>query len=397
MSGRFFAAAVCTGMVVLLTVPTSSQLAVLQPGDPLPGVTPVEFEEFRLGLIDFTEVETADDGLGPAFNATGCSACHNLPAIGGISPMTELRAGRRDADGTFHALDAQGSTGVQSFSLPNHLCQPALPDDANVVARRMPLPLFGAGLVEAIPDDTVLALEDVFDRNRDGITGRASLVVDPVTRERRVGRFGWKAQFATLLSFSAGAYRDEMGITNEFFPSEAAYGIDREQLKRCDLTADPEDRADPATGRRGVDNFASFMRLLAPLARAVATDVSREGDRVFNAIGCAACHVPILTTGPSSNPLFNRRNVALFSDLLLHRIGTGDGIVQSDSTATGDEIRTPALWGLRLRRPFLHDGSAATIEDAIGRHRGEAESARHGFFTLDDRSREALLAFVRSI
>jgi len=123
----------------------------------------------------------------------------------------------------------------------------------------------------------------------------------------------------------------------------------------------------------------------------------RDGELVFAGIGCAACHTPALPTGPSVNPLFNRKVVPLFSDLLLHDIGTGDGIQQNDSTATPDEIRTPALWGLRMRRPFLHDGSAATAEAAIGRHQREATLAREGFDRLDDRSRAALLAFLRSL
>ena len=139
------------------------------------------------------------------------------------------------------------------------------------------------------------------------------------------------------------------------------------------------------------------MRFLAPIARGPIDDTVRDGERVFAAIGCAACHVPALTTGPSANPLFNRKVVPLYSDLLLHNIGTGDGIKQTDSTASPDEIRTPALWGLRLRRPFLHDGSAATIEDAINRHAGEAETARQGFIRLDERARASLLAFLQSL
>jgi CxxC motif-containing protein (DUF1111 family) len=272
-----------------------------------------------------------------------------------------------------------------------------LPDDVNVIARRMPTPLFGAGLVEAIADESIRALEDPTDRNRDGVRGRASIVTDPVMGERRVGRFGWKAQFATLLGFSAGAYRDEMGITNEVFPGELAHGISDDQMKRCDVAPDPEDRRDRTTGRRDIDNFAAFMRLLAPIARATVDDAVREGERVFTAVGCTACHVPALTTGPNVNPLFNRKVVPLYSDLLLHDVGTGDGIQQADSTASGDEIRTPALWGLRLRRPFLHDGSAATIEDAIGRHGREADLARLGFVGLDDQSRALLLRFLKSL
>ena len=397
MRSRGFVPLVAMWGLALLAVPAAGQIATTRPGDPLASVTPREFEEFRLGLNAFTGVETVDDGLGPAFNGTSCSACHSVPAIGGISPMTEARAGHRDPDGAFRALDATGNTLFHTFSLPNHACQPVLPPDTNVVARRMPIPLFGAGLIEAIPDETLMALADPFDRNRDGSAGRASIVVDLATGERRVGRFGWKAQVATLLTFSGDAYRNEMGITNDLFPTELAFGIPADQLKRCDLVPDPEDKVDPATGRRDIDLFADFMRLLAPISRGPVDDTVRDGERVFASVGCAACHIPALTTGPSVNPLFNRKAVPLYSDLLLHDIGTGDGIKQGDSTASPDEIRTPALWGLRLRRPFLHDGSAATVEDAINRHRGEAELARQGFVRLDDRSLSGLLAFLRSL
>ena len=209
------------------------------------------------------------------------------------------------------------------------------------------------------------------------MSGRAALVTDIATGERRIGRFGWKAQHATLLSFAGDAYRNELGITNDLFPHEAAYGVTAEQMRLCDRIPDPEDVPDPRTRRRGIDNFVSFMRFLAPIGREGATDQTRAGEQVFSAIGCAACHVPALVTGPSSNPLFNRKQVALFSDLLLHDVGTGDGIAQS--VAQPDEIRTPTLWGLRLHRPLLHDGSAGTLEEAILRHRHEAEPARLGF------------------
>ena len=386
---------ITTWALALLIVPLAGQ--ALRPGDPLAGITPREFDAFRVGLNAFTGVETVEDGLGPAFNGTSCGACHSVPAVGGISPMAEVRAGHRDPDGTFRALDASGNTLFHTFSLPNHACQPVLPPDTNVVARRMPIPLFGAGLIEAIPDDTILALADPLDRNRDGSAGRASIVVDLATGERRVGRFGWKAQVATLLTFAGDAYRNEMGITNDLFPSELAFGIHAEQLKACDFTADPEDRKDPVTGLRDIDHFAAFMKFLAPIPRGPIDQTVRDGERVFAALGCAACHVPALATGASSNPLFDRKTVPLYADLLLHDIGTGDGIRQADSTASPDEIRTPALWGLRLRRPFLHDGSAATVADAVLRHAGEAQPAREGFVRLDDVSRAALMAFLQSL
>jgi len=373
----------------------TAQLRGPAPGEPLPGVTPAEFEEFRLGLDDFLEVETAEEGLGPAFNATSCAACHNVPAIGGAGTIAEVRAGRRDASGRFQTLDATGETLFHLFSIPTHGCQAIVPPGANVFARRVPIPLFGAGLVEAIPDDAIAALEDPTDRDRDGVSGRAARIVDAATGERRIGRFGWKGQHATLLSFSADAYRNEMGITNAIFPAEVAYGVTAERMRACDPIGDPEDIPDPRTRRRGIDNFTSFMRLLGPVAREGSSELTRGGEQLFAAIGCATCHRPALSTGPSSNPLFDRTPVPLFSDLLLHDVGTGDGIVQGPADA--DEIRTPALWGLRLRRPLLHDGSAATPEDAVRRHGGEAELARRGFVQLPDADRAALLAFLRSL
>ena len=365
------------------------------PGDPLPGLTPREFEEFRLGLDDFTEVETSEEGLGPAFNGTSCAVCHSVPAIGGGGIMLETRAGYKDADGSFRGLNKDGDTLMHLFSVPTHSCQPTIPDDVTIIARRAPIPLFGAGLVEAIPDDTLQALEDPQDRNRDGISGRAAMVTDVATGERRVGRFGWKAQHATLLAFGADAYRNEMGITNDLFPNESLFGIGEAQLRHCDPMPDPEDLRERSTGRRGIDNFESFMRFLAPVSRSHSDEETRDGERLFTNVGCAACHVPALTTGTNANPLFHRRSVPLFSDLLLHDIGTGDGIRQA--AGEPDEIRTPALWGLRLRRPLMHNGSAATIEDAIARHRGEAETARRGFDRLTATERQRFLAFLRSL
>jgi CxxC motif-containing protein (DUF1111 family) len=387
VAGLCFAIAACATAASLAQTRTAL-------GTPLQGITPVEFEEFRLGLDDFLEVEASEEGLGPAFNGTSCAVCHNIPTIGGAGTMAELRAGRMNPAGAFDTLDASGETLFHMFSVPGHGCQPSLPDDANVFARRVPIPLFGAGLVEAIPDDTIRNLEDPNDRNGDGVSGRAAMIVDIDTGDRRVGRFGWKAQHATLITFGADAYRNEMGITNDLFPHESAFGIPADRMRVCDPFPDPEDIRDPRTRRRGIDNFASFMRFLAPVVRDGLNDQVRAGEQVFAAIGCATCHVPALDTGPNSNPVFHRKTVALFSDLLLHDVGTGDGIQQG--AAEPNEIRTPALWGLRFRRPLLHDGSA-TLEGAILRHAQEAELARRGFERLSDADRAALLAFLRSL
>ncbi len=380
------------GLLVAAMIGVSAQSPVVA-GDPVVGITPREFQEFRLGLEDFREVEEASDGLGPLFNGTGCAVCHNVPAIGGSSPMTELRAGVRDPDGTFRVVG--GTTLFQMFSLPDHRCQAVIPAEVNVIARRASIPLFGVGLVEAIPDETLLALEDPFDRDRDGISGRAAVIVDQATGQRRVGRFGWKAQIATLLTFSGDAYTNEMGITNDVFPDEPRGGISEARLRECDKLKDPEDVVDPRTGRRAIDNFEAFMKFLAPPPRGTITEEVRIGEQVFAEVGCASCHVPTLTTGANASASLNRKTLAPFSDFLLHELGTGDGIEQG--AAEPDEIRTPALWGLRLRRPLLHDGSAATISEAVRRHGGEASGVMERYNRASEPMRRALLAFLDSL
>jgi CxxC motif-containing protein (DUF1111 family) len=381
--------------VALLWTEVAGQNGRPLPGDPLPGINAAELEEFTLGLDDFTEVESVEEGLGPAFNGSSCAVCHSVPAIGGSGVVAEVRAARRDDHGEFVELAPTSGSLFQIFSIPTHRCQPVIPPEANVISRRVPIPLFGAGLVEAIPDEILMARHDPDDRNGDGVSGRAAVVIDIATGRRRVGRFGWKAQHATLLAFGADAYRNEMGITNDLFPDELAFGIAPDVMALCDPIPDPEDRPDRRTRRRGIDNFEAFMKFLAPAGRGTIDETVRAGEALFGAVGCATCHVPSLPTGPSSNPVFNQKTLALFSDLLLHDIATGDGIRQE--AALPNEFRTPALWGLRLRRPLLHDGSAATVEDAILRHAGEAQPAQGRFAALSPEQRSALLAFLKSL
>jgi CxxC motif-containing protein (DUF1111 family) len=402
MAKSLTAVAACAVLFALLSGlerTAAGQVTAARFGDPLAGLLPAEFERFRLGLDDFLEVETSEDGLGPAFNAASCAVCHNVPAIGGVSLVSEVRAAHRDAQGTIGPLRGADGTPLDTlfhlFSNPTHACQPVVPPEANIIARRVPIPLFGAGLVEAIPDETIGALEDADDRNGDGISGRAARIVDLGSGQRRVGRFGWKAQQATLRTFAADAYRNEMGITNEIFRDEMANGIPDAQMKLCDRSPDPEDLPDPHTRLAAIDNFEAFMKFLAPPPRGAITEAVRSGDQIFSAVGCAACHAPSLVTGPSTHPLFDRVGVPLYSDLLLHEVATGDGIPQA--SATPWEIRTPALWGLRVRRPLLHDGSATTIEDAVRRHGAEAEGVRRRFEQLDAGQRARLLAFLESL
>jgi CxxC motif-containing protein (DUF1111 family) len=146
---------------------------------------------------------------------------------------------------------------------------------------------------------------------------------------------------------------------------------------------------------RGIDNFENFLRFLAPPPRLPMNEIAVRGESTFTSIGCSSCHVAVLQTGPNANPVFDRKSVPLFSDLLLHDIGTGDGIEQE--AAKGEEIRTPALWGLRFRRPLLHDGSAPTIEQAIERHRGEAARVHERFTNLTKQQQSELLAFLKTL
>ncbi len=394
-----FVAAIFVGWPPIAPAPVSAQAGATRFGGPLPGLLPAEFQRFRIGLDDFVEVETAEEGLGPSFNAASCAVCHNVPAIGGVSLVSEVRAAYRDPEGNIRPLIGNDGLELDTlyhlFSTPNHGCQPAMPAEANIIARRIPIPVFGAGLIEAIADETLLALEDPDDRDGDGISGRAAVVTDAGTGERRGGRFGWKAQHATLRTFSADAYRNEMGITNEIFATELVNGVSADAVRRCDPTRDPEDLRDRRSGLAAIDNFEAFLKFLAPPPPAPVSDAARAGQPLFGALGCAACHVPVLQTAPSRHPLFDRKPVPLFSDLLLHDVGTGDSIPQG--AALPNEIRTPALWGLRARRPFLHDGSASTPEEAILRHGVEARSSRDRFEALTPPARTVLLAFLDSL
>jgi CxxC motif-containing protein (DUF1111 family) len=395
-SGRTAVTVLAPVALVFATAFLSAQQDTPPEGSPLAGIASRELELFRLGRTDFLAVETAAEGLGPRFNGSSCAQCHNIPAVGGTGTMVEMRAGYRDDEGRFHA--PPDGTLVHLFSTAPHSCQASIPvmyEETNVIGHRISMPLFGAGLVEAIPDQTLLALADPDDRDGDGIRGRAAIVDDLASGAQRVGRFGWKAQHATLLAFSADAYFNEMGITNDLFRTEVTAGADGKRARPCDGASDPEDVRDPRTGQRGIDNFEHFLRFLAPPTRGPITDEALRGERLFQEVGCSSCHVPLLMTGPDRNPALDRKPVRLYSDLLLHDIGTGDGIEQA--AAKGEEIRTPSLWGLRFRRPLLHDGSAATIDQAILRHKTEGAAVTRRFTDLSKGQQADLIAFLKSL
>jgi CxxC motif-containing protein (DUF1111 family) len=360
-------------------------------GLPLTGLTDAQLVAFADGREDFVQRETPATGLGPIFNDVSCAACHSAPAIGGASGRTVTRFGHT-ADGVFDPLAALGGSLLQDRSVAG-IPRETVPAAANVVARRVTTPVFGAGLIEAIPDSTIVA--GTLAPKPDGIRGRVSVVTDVATGALRIGRFGWKAQHASLLAFSADAYANEMGITNRFFPAENAPNGNTAAIARFEDGV-LDDVTDPADGRSATDRLADYMRFLAAPPRAAANASALAGEQRFAALGCASCHTPTLTTGPHPVAALSEKPVALYSDLLLHDMGAlGDGIVQG--TAGARDMRTAPLWGLRTRNALLHDGRARTPDAAIRAHDGEAAAIRDAYLRLADAERQQLLDFLNTL
>lgn len=260
-------------------------------GDPLPGLTVAQQEAFIDGLDEFTNEETPEGGLGPLFNQTSCVACHSAAGPGGASAVTVTRFGRIMRGGRFDPFDNQGGSLLQRFAITPEL-QEVVPREASVVAQRVTTPLFGLGLIEAIPDATLI--EAAARSNKpDGVRGRAAVIVDVETGKQRIGRLGWKAQHASVLAFAADAYTNEMGITNRFFPLENAPNGKRELLARFNIGTEIEDVADPETGLADIDKATNFIRFLAPLTRPALSASARAGEAVFEQTGCSVPHTRV--------------------------------------------------------------------------------------------------------
>lgn len=363
-------------------------------GKAISGLTKDEQSRFAAGREVFVENETVADGVGPVFNDDSCGACHVSPATGGGGIRTVTRFGRR-ARGAFDALAGLGGSLLQSQGIGAQgecdFVAETVPAEANVTALRRTTPLFGLGLVDALDDRTLLDLAARQRARTPATAGRARYVADAVAGGQRVGRFGWKAQVPSLLHFSGDAYLNEMGITTPFFPDENCPQGDC-SLLRCDPVADPEDDG------ADVFLFADFMSFLAPPPRgdAAGRRAVRDGQRVFERVGCADCHVPTLKTGWHETAALREREFTAYSDFLLHDMGSlGDGIAQDG--ATGREMRTAPLWGLRTITSFLHDGRATTLEAAILAHDGQGAVSRDRFRALGTDDRRALLRFLRSL
>ena len=404
-------------------------------GGPIGGLAADEFGYFNAGLEEFQEIEGVGNGLGPRFNLDSCVGCHSQPAAGGTSPDTNPQVAVATAfgarnfvpsfitlngpvrevrfkyrpdgtrDGGVHALfvisgrrdptgDASGCSAVQ-------------PDFGAELGRgnvtfRIPSPMFGAGLIEQIPDSAILAnqVTNYLVKSYLGISGRPNRNGNDGT----VTRFGWKAQNKSLLLFSGEAYNVEMGITSELFPAE------RDDNPTCQISPHPNtvtptnttDTREAEVPISAIERFAFFMRFLAPPTPSTSSpggsDSIARGKQLFTYIGCGLCHTPTLRTGNSTVAALRNQEVNLYSDLLLHAMGPGlaDDIVQG--SARPDEFRTPPLWGLGQRIFLLHDGRTTDLVTAIRAHRS-AWSFRFGPSEANagEYDKQHLLNFLRSL
>lgn len=377
---------------LLVALPVFAQVEI-QPrmGDPVPGLTTDELARFALGRTAFQRALVVDDGLGPIFNQTSCGSCHNTPTSGGSGTISVTRFGLVEPGVPFDPLVALGGSLLQSQAIDD-ACLETLPPEANVTTLRITPPLFGAGLVEAIDDADLLA----------GTSGLAHWVApleDPLG-PLRVGRFGWKAQVATVLSFSGDAARNEMGLTNRLVPTENAPNGDVAALATCDTLADPEDGPDDE-GYDFVDRVTDFQRFLAPPPQTPRSGMT--GEIIFQAMGCAECHVTTgYTTGTVGVAALSGVMIHPYSDFRLHDMGVlGDGITQGD--AIGQEFRTTPLWGLRARNQLLHDGRvaggtfASRIEEVVEWHDGEAALSATNYFASSIEDRQQVIRFFASL
>jgi len=368
-------------------------------------------DTYALDQQIYEQVHDASTGLGPVFNARACAECHQNPVSGAASQFTELRVGHLDANGNFvnpTVLINDGANSIAGRSIINDRAilpqaQEHIPVTENIRALRAALNTLGDGFVEAIDDSTLKAIAQQQPDVSDGrIHGEAIEVpVLEAPGQNRVGRFGWKDQHSSLLSFIGDAYLNEMGVTNRLRPKDTTT-IGK-------ITKDPEDVPDNL-GLADIDHFAQFVRgtKVPPRDAALAaTADAQAGQALFENIRCNTCHVETITTAPAGTVInggtfsvpeaLGNKTIHPFSDFLLHDIETGDGIVQAGPQDTANKLRTAALWGLRMRPRYMHDLKSLTLADAMERHQGEAERVEHRFDQLPPTEKQQLFTFLNSL
>ena len=409
---------------------------------------PTGFDNKTNGVVDdathqadqakFEVVEQLSDGLGPLYNAQSCRECHQNPVSGAASQVSELRVGHNGPDGRFRNPDipiAHGAEVISGRSLVNDraICpnaafpdkeiQERAPETETIRTLRISLNLLGDGFVEAVADQTLVDLSKQQCKSSHGkICGQILYVpIVEAPGQMGVGRFGWKDQHASLLSFSGDAYLNEMGITNRLQPDEVT--------SLCNTVSEPNDTPGP-DGLSDIDHFARFIRASKAPARdaqLASSAAAQKGLALFEKIGCVSCHVATLTTAPAGTkinggtftipPALGSVTLHPYGDFLMHNVGTGDGILQAtrehygrkvfqqmsdymskqDFEGSRNKIRTAPLWGVRLRPRLMHDGTSLTFLDAITRHKGEASHVIEQFEKLKKPDQEAIIEFLKSL
>ncbi len=361
----------------------------------------VDQAQFDADRAIFEQREERKDGLGPVYNAQSCAECHQNPVTGAISQITELRAGSFDG---FRFIDHPGGSLINDRAIDPEFQERVLGGN-NVRTFRTSLNTLGDGFVEAIDSNTLVAIA-----NGQPAGMRGQFIQVPVAESNnqvRGGRFGWKNQHASLVSFSADAYLNEMGITSPLQPTDNTSNgrfVD-------DGVPDPEDPGTPdAPNGPDVEAFARFVRATGVPPRdtaLAATPDAQAGSALFNQVGCQNCHVRDITTAPAGTvinqgafvvpPALGSKVIHPFSDFLLHNVGTGDGIVQNGGQSTRNKVRTPPLWGMRSRDRLMHDGVSLTRNEAILRHAGEATPVINNYSGLSNAQKNQLITFLNSL
>ena len=367
--------------------------------DSLNADTVVPLRSFNDNRFIFEEFETVADGLGPTFNAQACRECHQNIVTGGASQVAEHRTGRIEL---LQFVESIGGSLIQSRSTHPDIFE-RVPFEDSVSTFRISTNTLGAGFIEAIPNNALLALRNA---QPAAIRGTAlEVAVLEANNAPRIGRFGWKSQHASLESFAADAYLNEMGITTPLLPEEnTSLGRNIGFPSPFDPVPDPEDD--------GVDvvAFANFMRATKAPPRGAINFQVRAGDTLFNQVGCGGCHTPTWRTAAPGTRInggalrvrdaVGNKIIHPYSDFLLHDIGTGDGIPVLPGAAfasTAAQIRTAPLWALRTRNRLMHDGLSFTKQEAISRHAGQATAVRDAYNALSQAQKDQVLAFLDSL
>ena len=372
--------------------------------EPIPDLTEAQLATHIAGDEEFARVFSPAEGLGPLFVSASCESCHIGDGKG--HPVTTLIRFVQMSDGTYSALEDLGGPQLQHRSIPGYPAE-EIPAEATAVTRLMPPAVTGLGYLEAIEDASILALADPDDSDGDGISGVPSWIENPdflpapVKRVQNngkvIGRFGKKAGTINLLHQTVVAYLQDMGVTTEFLPQDT-YNV-QAGIQTGDTASDPE------ISTEIVDNVVFYLRTLkVPPRRNEEDENVKTGERIFSDIGCAGCHVPALTTGPSDVEALSNKTIFPYSDLLLHDMGPELDDGYTEGSATTSEWRTAPLWGIGLaadsqggRAFYLHDGRATTLDEAIQFHGGEAALSRDRYVNLSTEEQSQLIAFLMSL